>query len=78
MYNLLQKLKGCWQPSKSSGLWRKFWNLKILPKAKDVVWRALIGCLPSMVQLSLKKVAVHIICAVCQGAEESILHVLVI
>lgn len=45
-YYLLQDLKGVYQTNVNSGFWRKLWNLKIPPKVKNFLWRAVQNCLP--------------------------------
>lgn len=59
------------------GFWRQFWNLKIPPKVKHFMWRALNGCLPTKDNLRQKRVEVLIDCHVCHNAPESTLHTIV-
>lgn len=61
----------------SSGFWRKLWNLKISPKVKQFLWRACSQCLPTKDQLLMKRVPINAMCAMCNGHQEIVLHVLV-
>lgn len=64
-YRLLQDLKGVVLEENNVGFWRKFWNLKISPKTKNIVCRAVIGCLPTNHQLVGKHVQISPYCPVC-------------
>lgn len=46
-------------------------------KVKILLWRAATGCLPTKVQLRLKKVAITDTCPVCSAGPEYIVHILV-
>lgn len=56
--------------------WRKLWNLKVPPKVKNFIWRALTGCLPTKDQLLARRVAVNITCPVCNIDPENVLQTL--
>ncbi|XP_060959389.1 uncharacterized protein LOC115700161 [Cannabis sativa] len=55
-YNLLQKLKGGWYETNDNNFWSKLWSLKLPPKIKNLMWRAAVGVLPTMIQLRTKHV----------------------
>ncbi|XP_062103848.1 uncharacterized protein LOC133814961 [Humulus lupulus] len=76
-YKLAQESNGGWSPADSSGFWRNLWNLKIPPKAKNILWRATSGCLPTSLLLRSRHIEIPPVCAVCQSDQESILHALV-
>lgn len=65
------------QNDSNSGFWRKMWNLKIPPKVKNFLWRAVSDCLPTRDQLRIRHVAVNLMCLVCNEAPESAFHSLV-
>ncbi|KAF4392800.1 hypothetical protein F8388_010823 [Cannabis sativa] len=41
-YNLLQSLRHSSDNSGSNEIWKKLWSLEVPPKAKDLVWRAVL------------------------------------
>ncbi|XP_060969533.1 uncharacterized protein LOC133036804 [Cannabis sativa] len=61
----------------NSSFWRKFWYLKIPPKVKNFLWRALSNCVPTLVSLQSKRVHVYSICSLCKGGIETIFHIMV-
>ena len=75
--HLLQEINGRWEIRDSSSFWRKFWKLKIPPKVKNFMWRALTQCLPTTHNLKLKFVPVEDVCPLCRGAPETMFHYLV-
>ncbi|KAM6559477.1 hypothetical protein CsatA_028716 [Cannabis sativa] len=75
-YLLLQKNKPRHPRPDNSGFWRKLWQLKIPPKVKNLLWRAVTGCLPTCLQLVTKHVSISAICPVCTDQAESIVHAL--
>ncbi|XP_062088516.1 uncharacterized protein LOC133795082 [Humulus lupulus] len=76
-YKLSQMINGRWQEDVNAGFQRALWKLKVPPKVRNLLWRASIGCLPTHVQLRLKHVEVDSIFPLCQGAPETITHILV-
>uniref|UniRef100_A0A803QBL9 RNase H type-1 domain-containing protein n=1 Tax=Cannabis sativa TaxID=3483 RepID=A0A803QBL9_CANSA len=60
-----------------SDFWGKLWRLKVLPKVKDLLWRAASNCLPTKVQLRHRHVNIDSIFPVCSLDSEIILHHLV-
>ncbi|KAM6591280.1 hypothetical protein CsatA_013885 [Cannabis sativa] len=56
-YYLLQKNKPQHSSADNSGFWRKMWHLKIPPKVKNLLWRAITDCLPTCLQLVTKHVS---------------------
>ncbi|XP_074363930.1 putative mitochondrial protein AtMg00310 [Apium graveolens] len=52
-YRLLQVQKGLWNINDNASLWKKMWRIKAPPKALNLLWRALSGCLPTYVSLQL-------------------------
>ncbi|XP_074328372.1 uncharacterized protein LOC141666280 [Apium graveolens] len=61
-YKMLQDQKGRWRTEDASSLWCKLWKIKAPPKALNLVWRALEGCLPIMTMLVHKHVPVLSTC----------------
>ncbi|XP_019179188.1 PREDICTED: uncharacterized protein LOC109174405 [Ipomoea nil] len=57
--------------------WLTLWRLKIPPKWKTFLWRALSDILPTMNNLLIKRVDVDPICAMCGIVQEDTLHALV-
>ncbi|KAM6547817.1 hypothetical protein CsatB_019493 [Cannabis sativa] len=75
-YVMLQKNKPQLTSSDNSGFWRKLWQLKIPPKVKNLLWRAITDCLPTCLQLVTKHVNISGLCPVCTNQAESIVHAL--
>lgn len=50
-YKLLQSQKGDWNAGADDIVWQKLWRIKAPPKALNLVWRVLSGCLPILTQL---------------------------
>ncbi|KAM6549048.1 hypothetical protein CsatB_020724 [Cannabis sativa] len=61
----------------NSGFWRKFWYLKLPPKVKNLLWRALTNCLPTLVSLQTKRVHVYSICSLCNFEPKTTFHIMV-
>lgn len=77
MYNLIHEAEGRWNAADNSGFWRNFWQLKIPPKVKMFLWRALTNCLPTLTNLKKKFVPVGEICQICNADREITFHILV-
>ena len=60
-----------------SSIWSQIWKIKAPSKALNLLWRALSGCLPNMVQLYHKHVQVVKESPVYLREDETILHRLV-
>ncbi|XP_060961018.1 uncharacterized protein LOC133031516 [Cannabis sativa] len=58
-------------------LFKFLWQLDIPPKVQHFLWRVLVGCLPTKVQLGTKNVNVDLYCPFCNSALETITHVLI-
>ncbi|XP_060967135.1 uncharacterized protein LOC133035353 [Cannabis sativa] len=76
-YRALQVLNERWNSQDNSGFWKKFWYLKLPPKVKNFLWRALSNCLPTLVLLQIKRVNVTSICPLCSGDAETTFHLMV-
>ncbi|XP_062119896.1 uncharacterized protein LOC133834323 [Humulus lupulus] len=77
-YRLTQELKGVVPRDNNSGFWRDLWNLKIPPKVKDFIWRAVSNCLPTRFQLGHRKITLPCtLCPRCLRSVETIPHCLV-
>lgn len=76
-HKMMQDQKGNWVSQKNHDIWKLLWRIKTPPKTSNLVWRALTGCLPTMVQLYQKHVPVNTMCHVCKEGNETIFHVLV-
>ena len=46
--------------------WLKLWSLSMPPKVKNLIWRALQKCLPTLDNFRCKFVEVYPLCPVCQ------------
>uniref|UniRef100_A0A803Q660 Reverse transcriptase n=1 Tax=Cannabis sativa TaxID=3483 RepID=A0A803Q660_CANSA len=75
-YNLLQTEKSNRLGDSNSGFWRKLWHLKIPPKVKNFMWRAVSDVLPTCLQLVSKGVSVSPMCLVCHHTAETATHIL--
>lgn len=51
--------------------WKALWKLKVPPRVKDLVWRAVIECLPTKVNLFAKHIVHDKICVRCGNQLES-------
>ncbi|XP_060974207.1 uncharacterized protein LOC133039350 [Cannabis sativa] len=51
-----------------------FWLQQVPLKVKNTAWRAITGCLPTRVQLRIKKVQVPLVCPFCELYNETIFH----
>lgn len=76
-YQMLQTIKGNYPTDANFGFWRRFWQLKVPSKAKDLMWRALSKCLPTRYSLRLKHVDVDVSCSVCGIYAETDVHCLI-
>lgn len=76
-YTLIQESKTYQQVDGNTKFWKCLWNLKIPPKVKNFMWRAVTNCLPTKDLLRVKKVNVDALCPLCNTTPESILHCLV-
>ncbi|XP_060972631.1 uncharacterized protein LOC133038482 [Cannabis sativa] len=57
--------------------WKKLWSLKVPPKAKDLIWRAVSNCLATRVNLCIKKVLTDSACPLCGIYAETEIHLFV-
>ncbi|XP_074343130.1 uncharacterized protein LOC141680956 [Apium graveolens] len=76
-YRWIQFNKGRWCIEDKASIWAKLWSIKAPPKTLNVVWRALSKCLPTLVQLQIKRVQIEALCPVCHVDSKTILHILV-
>lgn len=76
-YRRIRELKENNRNEDNSGFWKQLWNLKIPPKIKHFMWRALSENLPTKVNLRSKRVEIDVWCPACQGDAESVIHTLV-
>ncbi|XP_019153861.1 PREDICTED: uncharacterized protein LOC109150406 [Ipomoea nil] len=58
--------------------WLNFWKLKIPPKWKMFIWRAISDILPTTTNLLIKRVDVDPHCAMCGILQEHTMHALVL
>lgn len=77
-YKWLQMQRGGWHTDDRGSIWNKLWRAKAPPKACNLVWRALTGCLPTLTQLHSKHVPIQLICRVCQSAIEDVTYSLLL
>lgn len=59
------------------GVQKLLWKIKAPPKVLNLVWRALIDFLPTLVELQYKHVLVQVRCMVCGNDNETITHALI-
>lgn len=76
-YKWLQLKKEACHSADRISIFTKLWKIRAPPKTINVVWCAFSNCLPTRVQLQLKRVQVQALCPVCQQENETILHSLV-
>ncbi|GLT35678.1 hypothetical protein SLA2020_101090 [Shorea laevis] len=62
--------------SVSSAEWKHLWKLKLPPKVKVFLWRAMLNRLPTLDNLLAKGVVNNALCQTCQLADESLMHIL--
>ncbi|XP_074341789.1 uncharacterized protein LOC141679182 [Apium graveolens] len=58
-YRWLQQKTEAWRSADRASIFTKLWKIKAPPKCINVAWRALIHCLPTLVQLQIKRVDTH-------------------
>ncbi|GKV19300.1 hypothetical protein SLEP1_g29582 [Rubroshorea leprosula] len=58
------------------GEWKQLWRLKIPPKVRVFLWRAILNSLPSLDNLVKRGVLQEMTCPNCQGADETLMHLL--
>lgn len=76
-YRLSQRLKGVFNLNERSKVLMSLWKIKAPPRVLNIVWRAITGCLPTLMQLSHKRVSVNTQCPIYLNGDESINHCLV-
>lgn len=59
-------------------LWKKMWQLKILPKVRIFSWRACMNGLPTMLNLGRRGVNIDALCPLCGKEVESTIHALLL
>ncbi|XP_019150982.1 PREDICTED: uncharacterized protein LOC109147778 [Ipomoea nil] len=65
------------QPTGTFDKWKKLWSLKVPPKWKTFLWRALSDILPTTENLLSKRVDIDPTCAMCDLVHEDIVHSLI-
>lgn len=58
-------------------LWNAVWKANVPPKIKVFVWKVNHNILPIKVNLAAKGVRLELSCDVCNGASETVEHILV-
>ncbi|XP_019164368.1 PREDICTED: uncharacterized protein LOC109160535 [Ipomoea nil] len=58
--------------------WTKMWGMKIPPKWKTFLWRAICDILPTTNNLIIKRVEVDPTCKMCGLAHENIMHTFIL
>ncbi|XP_074374476.1 uncharacterized protein LOC141714880 [Apium graveolens] len=76
-YNFIQRRNGLWCTNPSDEFWNKLWKVEAPPRALNLVWRAVVNCLPTKTILQARQVRIDNLCPVCQEDAESVLHCLV-
>lgn len=77
LYRHMQEMKDEGANREVSGFWKKMWKLRVPPKIKNMLWRAVSNCLPTKSLLRSKHVNVNQICPLCQVDRETTVHCLV-
>ncbi|XP_060966242.1 uncharacterized protein LOC133034831 [Cannabis sativa] len=75
-YRRLQQVSGVHVADQDQKMFKAIRKLEVPPKVQHFLWRVLVGCLPTKVQLSTKKVNVDLYCPFCNLAVETISHIL--
>ncbi|XP_019200057.1 PREDICTED: uncharacterized protein LOC109193657 [Ipomoea nil] len=65
------------QPAGTFDKWKKLWSLKVPPKWKTFLWRALNDILPTTENLLIKRVDIDPTCAMCGVEHENLVHSLI-
>ncbi|XP_019189514.1 PREDICTED: uncharacterized protein LOC109183941 [Ipomoea nil] len=65
------------QPAGTFDKWNKLWSLKVPPKWKTFLWRALNDILPTTENLLIKRVDIDPTCAMCGVEHENLVHSLI-
>lgn len=76
-YRLLRLQKETSFTAESRDLWKLIWRIKAPLKVLNHIWRASSQCLPRRTNLQAKRVPVPVLCPMCNGEEETTIHVLV-
>ncbi|XP_019150944.1 PREDICTED: uncharacterized protein LOC109147743 [Ipomoea nil] len=75
--NAYRQIKGDYVHNPSDfDKWVTMWKLKVPPKWKTFLWRAVCGILPTTDNLIMRRVEIDLLCPMCQGAHENIMHAL--
>ncbi|XP_019158575.1 PREDICTED: uncharacterized protein LOC109155346 [Ipomoea nil] len=69
---------GTYNTSMGFDKWNTLWHLKIPPKWKMFLWRAMSNILPTTTNLLIKRVEIDPTCAMCGLIHEDIMHSLVL
>nr|POE68352.1 putative ribonuclease h protein [Quercus suber] len=64
-----------YQPVETN-LWKKVWGLQVLPKVRNLVWRAIKDSVPSKVNLRRRRILADDLCDHCKGALKDTVHAL--
>ncbi|XP_019179839.1 PREDICTED: uncharacterized protein LOC109175036 [Ipomoea nil] len=76
--NGYRRIVGTYEDNYGFDKWNTLWKLKISPKWKTFLWRAISDILPTTTSLIIKRVDVNPICAMCGLMDENIMHSLVL
>ncbi|GLT61404.1 hypothetical protein SLA2020_341140 [Shorea laevis] len=60
----------------SSSEWKQLWKLKVPPKVKNFIWRAILNSLPSMDNLVKRGIVQEALCPICHSSDETLMHLL--
>ncbi|GLU13484.1 hypothetical protein SLE2022_301180 [Rubroshorea leprosula] len=56
--------------------WKHLWKLKVPPKVRNFLWRAILNSLPSLDNLVKRGITQEITCPNCHMADETLIHLL--
>ncbi|XP_019181991.1 PREDICTED: uncharacterized protein LOC109177145 [Ipomoea nil] len=76
--NGYRRIVGTYNTSMGFDRWNTLWHLKIPPKWKMFLWRAMSNILPTTTNLLIKRVEIDPACAMCGLIHEDIMHSLVL
>ncbi|KAL8119408.1 hypothetical protein AgCh_016796 [Apium graveolens] len=75
-YRILQNQREVWNEGNHMEFWKTVWSIKAPPQVMNLIWRASMYCLPTLVQLQTKHVQVNNVYPVCKEEAETIIHAL--
>ncbi|XP_045802597.1 uncharacterized protein LOC123896226 [Trifolium pratense] len=75
-YKLIMNITGKVDVVSSKKNWNSLWTILAPPKAKHLLWRISIGCLPTRLRLQERRVPCPLLCPICEQHDEDDWHVM--